>query len=331
MSHPPSRPPQRSRWRKDPRSYFRSRLFDRAGMFLLGFGMFAVLQAVIRPASDLSDPTFRAVEEQPSGWYSLPSPDDRPQVAVNPPRRDIVDVPDATVCVKGTLPTGAEVCASGVSIDPALAGFDADEGSLVVTNFHVVLNTGSEPPVQLGGQGTLYTSKVVKRSPEMDLALLYVPDAQLPIAALAETSPETQVPVRAIGFPNNSPLTIRDAVLLGKIQECLAMAPCLAMEQGTITHGNSGGPLEANGKVIGINQGSTIQDIAIPVEQVHYFLSDEVQDSDFVPPQYRGLPPGGPRGIPPRGPRGFPPGMRGRGIPVPPPPYGGGYPPPPWR
>jgi S1-C subfamily serine protease len=329
MSHPQHRPNKRPKWRKDPRSSFRSHeMLDRIGTFLLGFGMFAVIQAVMRPPAETptSNPSFQPTEEHPSGWYSPPAPSEQTQVRASS-QQEPVDVADATVCVKGTLPNGTEVCASGVSIDPQLAGIDADEGSVVVTNFHVVLNTGNEPPIQLGGEGAWYASKVLKRSPDMDLALLYVPDAQLPVATLAETSPENQMPVRAIGFPNNQPLTIRDSTLLGKIQECLAMAPCLALQQGTITHGNSGGPLEADGKVIGINQGETIQEIAIPVEQVHHFLSDEVEDSDFVPPQYRGMPPG----MPPGGPRGMPPGMRGRGVPFPPP-YGG-YPRPPvrWR
>jgi S1-C subfamily serine protease len=218
-------------------------------------------------------------------------------------------VANATVCVRGTLPNGQEVCASGVSIDPAIAGIDPDDGSVVVTNFHVVFDTGDNPPVQVANDDEWYTAEVIRRSPEMDLALLLVPDASFPTAPLAETSPDEEIEVRAIGFPNNQALTVTDSRLLGKINTCLAISPCLAMEQGTITNGNSGGPLEADGQVIGINQGETTDEIAIPVEQVHQFLSGEIPDFANLPPQYN---------------PGYPPGV----YPFPPPPMGGGFPPP---
>jgi hypothetical protein len=226
------------------------------------------------------------------------------------------EVPNATVCVKGPIPNGGEVCASGVSIDPSAAGIDANTGSVVVTNYHVIANTGNRPPVQLRGEGDRYDTEVIKQSPEMDLALLFVPGVRLPAAALADSSPNGGTPVRAIGFPNNRPLTIRNSTLLGTTRNCLALAPCLAIKQGTITHGNSGGPLEASGKVIGITQGETTEEIAIPIEQVRQFLSNEVPSSDVLPQLEPGYPPG------PPGPPGFPPGRPG------PPPYGG--PPPGW-
>jgi S1-C subfamily serine protease len=323
MNHlPPRQPRKRPRWQKDPKS---ARLLDRAGAFLLGFGAFAVIQAIVRPPAESPSTQTRSpqtAEEQPSGWYSPPAPEAQTQARVQTPQPlATVDVSEATICVQGTLPNGTEVCASGVSIDPQLVGIDPGEGSVVVTNFHVILNTGNEPPVRLGNDGDWYSSEILKRSPDMDLALLYVPDVRLPVAALAEASPEGQIPVRAIGFPNNQPLTVRDSTLLGKIQECLAVAPCLALQSGTITHGNSGGPLEADGVVIGINQGETIREIAIPIEQVHYFLSDAVEDSDIVPPQYQ-------RAMPPPG---MPPMYPAPRRPLPPPPYGGYPPPRRWR
>jgi S1-C subfamily serine protease len=224
--------------------------------------------------------------------------------------------------VVGFVPNGGEVCASGVSIDPDLVDLDVDlsveEGSVVVTNYHVVANTGSRPSVKLGGEGEQYEAEVIKQAPEMDLALLFVRGARFPAAALADSSPEGGTPVRAIGFPNNSPLTVKESTLLGFTQNCLALAPCLAIKQGTITHGNSGGPLEASGKVIGITQGETTEEIAIPVEQVQQFLSNETPSSSVSPQFEPGYPPGPPG----------PPGPPRRSLV--PPPYGGPPPPPGW-
>jgi hypothetical protein len=211
-------------------------------------------------------------------------------------------VMDATVCVKTYGPSGGEACASGVAIDPQLVGIDSRQGSVVLTNFHVIAEPLPGLPVQLGGKGKIFRSQVLKRSPERDLALLFVPEAKFPSAALADSSPAAGTAVRAIGFPNNQPLTIKNSRLLGETQNCLAVAPCLAMQQGTITHGNSGGPLEADEKVIGITQGETIDEIAIPVEQVHQFLSENAPEqmpsarrfplSERMPPQFEpGFPP----------------------------------------
>ncbi len=162
-------------------------------------------------------------------------------------------VAKATVCVKTRMGSG-EGCASGVSIDPGLAGIDSTTGAVVLTNYHVIADMGSRPSLQLGGKGQVFQAEIINQSPEFDLALLLVPGAEFPVATLAEASPSQGAAVRAVGFPNNQPLTVKNSRLLGKTQDCLAVAPCLAIQQGTITYGNSGGPLlNQNGEVIGIN------------------------------------------------------------------------------
>ncbi len=199
----------------------------------------------------------------------------------------IVQVEDATICVKTSGPNGQEACASGVSIDPQLAGIEPEQGSIVLTNYHVVSDS-NRPSLQLGGKGEIFSAEVIRQSPEFDLAVLLVRKAQFPVAALAESSPSQGTAVRAIGFPNNQPLTIKDSRLLGQTQLCLAIAPCLALAQGTITYGNSGGPLEANGQVIGITQGELRDEVAIPVEQIRQFLAGQTptRSSNPFPNQY---------------------------------------------
>jgi S1-C subfamily serine protease len=204
------------------------------------------------------------------------------------------DVSSATVCVKTRKGWNELACASGVSIDPQLAGVNPTQGAVVLTNYHVIADMGNRPPLQLGGQGKVFNAEIIRQSPEFDLALLLVPQTAFPIAALADASPGQGTAVRAIGFPNDQPLTIKDSSLKGTTQICLAVSPCLALQQGTITFGNSGGPLEANGQVIGITQGEIEDEVAIPVEQIRQFLSGQVPPassrSQFAP----GFPPQGP-------------------------------------
>lgn len=242
----------------------------------------------------------------------------------------IADVADATICVKTSGPNGQDSCASGVSIDPQLAGIDPKQGSIVLTNYHVIYDS-NRPSLQLGGQGEVFSAEVIRQSPEFDLAVLLVPKAKFPVAALAEASPDQGTTVRAIGFPNNQPLTIKDSRLLGKTQMCLAVSPCLALEQGTITYGNSGGPLEANGQVVGITQGELRDEVAIPVEQIRQFLAGQTPansgnqfPNQFQDPYGQEFP--GRRRMP-----SFPPGAPPYGAPsYGAPPYGAppyGYPP----
>lgn len=324
MSHPPPHYSNEQHSRSSPIQRQRSVYWlDSVSRLLLGFGLTAIALAWVVPRPDSSSPPSQPSAEEPSGFSKFDIQDPIQDLAdtlgqVTGTKPETGSVADATVCVQGIMPDGTEVCASGVSIDPALAGVEADRGSVVVTNFHVVANTGDRPPVQLKGEGEVYNAQVIRHSPEMDLALLLVPGLEkpFPIAQLAETSPPEQVAVRAIGFPNNQALTIKDSTLLGQIQECLAIPPCLAIRQGTITHGNSGGPLEFDEQVIGINQGETIQEIAIPVEQVRQFLAGQIPDygnsaDPFgaggypVNPYPGGYPP------PPRGAMPFPPPMGG--------------------
>lgn len=303
MRYSSSRPPRRRSVYTVPPSNRAATWLSYLGVLLFGAGITAIGLEWTRPRPELSynSPLPPAQVERNRTVSQTPAERDTSAIERSAARRttNSADVRSATICVVGFVPRGGEVCASGVSIDPALAGIAAAEGSVVITNYHVIANTGSQPSVKLGGEGEQYDAEVISQSPEMDLALLFVRGVSFPAADLADASPAGGTPVRAIGFPQNRPLTTKDSTLLGFTQNCLAIAPCLAIKQGTITHGNSGGPLEANGKVIGITQGETTEEIAIPVEQVRQFLAGEIPLSP-VPPQFEpGYPPR-PSGLPPR-------------------------------
>lgn len=301
-----------------------------AGLGMIGYGF---ISAQTAPADASKADTSVADTSVPIGSQPVqPSP--QPQTAQpksSAPRitARTTDVRNATVCVKTTMPDGKDFCASGVAIDPTLAGIDPQRGSVVITNYHVVYDT-NRPRLQLGGKGEVLQAEIIRQSEEYDLALLLVPGAQFAVAPLADASPGRGTQVRAIGFPNNQPLTVNDSRLLGQTQECLAVAPCLALQQGTITHGNSGGPLEANGQVVGITQGEIRDEIAIPVEQVRQFLAGNIPEtsrrrSQSRPnpgyPSYPGYPDYPPDYYPPS--QGYPSYPRMRR-----PSYPGGYPPP---
>lgn len=274
-----------------PLSYWLKHL----GLLLLGAGLGAAGMKWMSPQTNAST-------EQPAGALEVEASADPGSAEWNTsdsanqrsaPARGSANakVEAATVCVKTFGPGGGEACASGVSIDPQLVGIDPSQGAVVLTNFHVIAQPIAGLPVQLGGKGEVFRSQVLKQSPEFDLAVLFVPKARFPQAALADSSPAPGTSVRAIGFPNDQPLTIKDSTLLGETQNCLAVSPCLAMQQGTITNGNSGGPLVADEQVIGITEGETTEEIAIPIEQIQQFLSDNASfddtPSDYGSPERR--------------------------------------------
>lgn len=291
MKQPPSDSFYRRRPLNPSTSQQLSILFKNIGILLFGIGIGSIGTSWLMPKTNspisaqppqrlLNSPSFAESDSSKSeAQNKAEANNEQPSVQMD-------DVANATVCVKTMMGASRQACASGVSIDPQVAGIDPTRGAVVLTNYHVIADMGNRPPLQLNGKGKVFNAEIIRQSPEFDLALLLVPQADFPIAALAEASPEQGTAVRAIGFPNNQPLTIKDSSLLGKTQNCLAVAPCLAIRQGTITFGNSGGPLEANGAVIGITQGEIVDEIAIPVEQIRQFLSGQLPSVQRSTPRF---------------------------------------------
>ena len=242
-----------------------------------------------------------------------------------------VKVEDATWCVAGMMGNEPH-CATGFAIDPTLIGRSSSEGVFLVTNHHVVDASAAGPNPMVSYQGKAKEGgeefgkgEAIMQDPQRDLAVVFVAGATSPIAKLADSLPQRPGQwIKAVGFPANRPLTIKESEFLGmgttggRTGECLATPPCIKMRQSTTTHGNSGGPLvakeaELGGSpsdpnqevVIGVNEGETTDEVAIPIDQVKAFLSG-------------GSAPDG-RGSG-RGPEGMPPEMGGRGP--------GGMPPP---
>lgn len=209
-------------------------------------------------------------------------PDGRDNPAAMP---YVEQVYKAVVCVS---PEFAPGCASGTSIDPALAGIDPSQGAVVLSNAHV---TVGQPRVETP-DGTPLEAQLIRESRQLDLSLVFLPGQQLPIAPLAppDYEPEPGTPAWAIGFPvtaNRKLVISPDSVVLGMMETCLATPPCIAIEDGTITNGNSGGALVADGMLIGVTEGETIEELAIPPVHIHTFL-EEVKAGGGTNPDERG-------------------------------------------
>lgn len=260
-----------------------------------------------QPQAQLPKKEFRPIGEGRSpGQSKNPPGTDNPEAL-----QYVKTAYEAVVCVGGFEPSiGADVCASGTSIDPALVGRDPIEGAVILTCDHVIANTGPNPDVKLKSVNSepLPGAQVIHSSSSLDLALVAVSQT-LPIAQIApaDYEPEPGTPIWAIGFPRTARgemVISPDGVAQGMMGECLAQAPCIAIGDGVITNGNSGGMLaDAGDRLIGVTEGETIEEVAIPPSQIHAFL-EEAKTGGTSNLDGRGSG---------RGPEGMPPGIRGRG------------------
>jgi S1-C subfamily serine protease len=131
--------------------------------------------------------------------------------------------------------------------------------SYVLTNAHVVAGV-RRPAVQQRLQDPPLPARVVHFDPELDIAVLYVPDLQATPVTFAATTANSGDDALAAGFPGTSgfrvsPVRIRTIVqargddIYGKpgvVREVYAF-------RGEVRPGNSGGPLlDAQGAVLGM-------------------------------------------------------------------------------
>lgn len=136
----------------------------------------------------------------------------------------------------------------------------------VMTNAHVVGGV-QNPTVQIGGEGTMYSAKVVLYDPERDIAVLYVKDLDAPSLQF-DTSGKADDDAVVAGFPEDGSFT---AVPARVRQEMDAQGQDI-YDQNTVTRdifslystvlqGNSGGPLlTPDGEVYGVVFAKSLQD-----------------------------------------------------------------------
>ena len=139
------------------------------------------------------------------------------------------------------------------------SGVIVDKQGYILTNNHVV-DGATKIQVQLNGQSTKYTAKVVGTDEETDLAVLKInADRDLPVAKLGNSnSVRVGDWVLAIGSPFGLRATVTAGIISakdrGQAEGVGRQFQHFLQTDAAINPGNSGGPLvDLAGQVIGIN------------------------------------------------------------------------------
>lgn len=137
------------------------------------------------------------------------------------------------------------------------SGVIVDRKGYILTNNHVV-DGATKIQVQLNGQSTKYTAKVVGTDEETDLAVLKInTDRELPVAKLGNSNAVRVGDwVLAIGSPFGLRATVTAGIISAKDRNGITGKQFQRFLQtdAAINPGNSGGPLvDLAGQVIGIN------------------------------------------------------------------------------
>lgn len=168
------------------------------------------------------------------------------------------------------------------------SGFIVSSDGLILTNKHVVSDTGASYTV-LMNNGTTYPAKVLARDPNQDLAVLKIDATGLPTVTLGDSDGlqlgQTAIAIgNALGQFSN---TVSVGVVSGLSRTVTASAPDTGAQEtiegviqtdAAINPGNSGGPLlNLEGQVIGINTAiaSDAENIgfAIPIDQAKHDIT----------------------------------------------------------
>ncbi len=129
----------------------------------------------------------------------------------------------------------------------------------VLTNAHVVAGIAS-PEIQVRASQPLLKATVVYFDPQVDIAVLYVPELNAPALEFAPDSAESGDDAIVAGFPeggpyDSAPARIRDVVTArgDDIYGKSGVEREVYSFRGNVQHGNSGGPLlTTRGDVLGM-------------------------------------------------------------------------------
>ncbi len=138
------------------------------------------------------------------------------------------------------------------------SGFVVDSHGYILTNNHVV-DGASKVQVQLHGDTTQYTAKVVGTDPELDLAVIKIDAGHALDAVKIGNSDSIQVGdwAVAIGSPFGLDETVTAGIISAKGRDLGSQGHQLQrflQTDAAINPGNSGGPLlDIRGQVVGVN------------------------------------------------------------------------------
>lgn len=201
-----------------------------------------------------------------------------------------VEEPDPTIVdqavVDAVRPSVVHVLGDAESCRRRLSGSGfVSAPDYVITNAHVVAGTDT---VELDTVLGLKRATVVLYDPEVDVAVLHVPDLGLEPLGTAPGTARSGDSAMVMGFPGNGPFTVSPV----RVRERLNISgPDIYATgrtereaftlRGTIRQGNSGGPLvSASGEVLGVVFGTAVDGTdtgyALTIRQMDEVVGDYV-------------------------------------------------------
>jgi len=176
-----------------------------------------------------------------------------PAEPVSPPTQE-----EARAAGEAAASSTVEVIGPACDVIQEGSGFVAAEG-YVVTNAHVV--AGMDDPEVRSAVGGSTDATTVLFDPDLDLAILSVPDSPGPPLPLATETPDRGAPGAVLGYPQGGPLDVRRAAVLRTLEHAIGrdiyghgQVERRVLElQTLIRPGNSGGPFVLpDGRVAGV-------------------------------------------------------------------------------
>jgi S1-C subfamily serine protease len=177
---------------------------------------------------------------------------------LEPPPAAPVDLPgdaEAQALARSGLDSTARVAGSGCGAWLQVGSGFFISPTHLVTNAHVVAGT-DDASVTLGGQ--TYQAVVVLFDPNVDVAVLYAPQAQVRPLQLSGSTPERGTTGVALGYPGGGPLTVSPAAVTANYE---IPGPNIYGEgrhdhavvemRADVERGSSGGPLVVAPGVVG--------------------------------------------------------------------------------
>jgi S1-C subfamily serine protease len=174
-----------------------------------------------------------------------------PSANVAPPQPQIARTAGVARASRSVVRVDGTAC--GLAIEGS--GWVAAPG-IVVTNAHVVAGE-QDTTVQVGGRSPSLPSQAIEFDPADDIAVLRVPDLDVPSLVLAP-EPASGTPGAILGYPENGPFDVQPA-RVGRTQTVLTqdaygrgpVSRLLTPLRGLVRPGNSGGPLvDVDGRVL---------------------------------------------------------------------------------